>query len=309
MMKRNFRNSFSWVLVLSLMACFGGSNNSETTTIPSTGSKIRSAPVQGAIPFCSASASPLMSIDTEIIFYQYATPTTIELFMIMEDGTGKTQITNHGVLTLRPRKTPNNRVIGISNMDGDFDVYIWEFSGDLPCRITNNTSLDGSPSINTSNRAFYNGILNSINGIDRDGSNHLLLIGDKSTNNGSPAACGSKVAYTSNISGSNQVYIMDTDGTNRTKLTNESGGVLSGLNCCPDGSKIVYSSSGGYVKTVDTGTSVVTQITTGKEGDFNPTCDEIVFIRSGELYKTTLAGVVTQLTSDGKQKGGPSWSY
>jgi TolB protein len=85
---------------------------------------------------------------------------------------------------------------------------------------------------------------------------------------------GSKLAFLSDRDGLNEIYVMDSDGSNQTRLTYSAGGIF-GANWSawtPDGSKLVIASdkTGNFeIYIMD---FTVTQLTDNDDMDMFPSC-------------------------------------
>lgn len=128
--------------------------------------------------------------------------------------------------------------------------------------------------------------------ISPDGSNLTQLTTDPAGNK-SPAWSpdGSKIAFISNRGGSEDIWIMDADGTNPMRVTTGSVGSFSNPAFSPDGSQIVFSSPLGpnvaNLMIINTDGTGLCQVTAGKFEDRHPhwSTRGIVFSRleSGHL--------------------------
>ena len=80
-------------------------------------------------------------------------PTTLEIFVMNADGTGKRQITHNGAANFCPYFHPNGRqIIFVSNMDDpkkrNFEIYLINLDGTGLERVTYNETFDGFPMFN-----------------------------------------------------------------------------------------------------------------------------------------------------------------
>lgn len=156
---------------------------------------------------------------------------------------------------------PDGRLAFYSNRDGNDEIYIMDADGKKQTNISNHPSGDRVPYFSPdgkhvmfiSNRDEKNG---EIYVMDADGKNLKRL-----TNNGyfEDAAGwsndGKKIYFSrelkdlkdtsANAPGNGEIFVMDADGTNETRLTNRPG-FDGGPTLSPDGSKIAF-----YGKTAD----------------------------------------------------------
>ena len=62
------------------------------------------------------------------------------------DGGDITPLTDLGATSLAPHWSPNgNRITFMSNIDGDFEIYVMDADGSNLIQITTNTSNDSRP--------------------------------------------------------------------------------------------------------------------------------------------------------------------
>jgi TolB protein len=140
-----------------------------------------------------------------------------------------------------------SRIVFGSNIDGNSEIYVMNGDGSGRIRITNNSAFDGyatwSPDGSqiafTSDRDFGNRIYV----MDADGNNVISLTG---VNNFGPSWSpdGTRIAFTSSRDAGNlEIYVMNADGTNQTRLTNDAERDFD-PSWSPDGSKIVFTHGG-----------------------------------------------------------------
>lgn len=125
---------------------------------------------------------------------------------------------------------------------------------------------------------------------------------------------GTKIAFVSQKSGSNNIWIMDADGTNQTQLTKMKNAYSPSWS--PDGTKIVFESSGD-IWTINTDGTGLTQLTISPSWEgapsFSPDGTRIAFHSSvnGSLDIFVMNAYGTdkvQLTDHPAIDGAPAWS-
>jgi len=163
-------------------------------------------------------------------------------------------------LVITPPVTP--QIVFVSSQDGDKEIYLMNVDGTGVTKLTNNTfsdmdpsfSADGSRIIFTSNRSGRNQIYTML----ADGSQQTRLIVDsyyEYVAEWSPD--GTKVAFTRhvNFDGTGnraEVYVMNSDGSNVTRLTYSTGQTNNYQHGCwfsgwsPDSAQITYYCYIGY---------------------------------------------------------------
>ncbi len=153
------------------------------------------------------------------------------------------------------------RIAFVSTMeDLNGEIYVRDFAGGGPVRLTNDAFLDDDPAwspdgskiVFTSNRNSNNDVF--VMNVDRTGLNNLT---SNQPDDRRPAWSpdGSKIAFESNRGGNWEVYVMNADGTNPKNL---SGNTFHDGDPAwsPDGSKIAFESNRGgnhevYVMSAD----------------------------------------------------------
>jgi len=119
-----------------------------------------------------------------IVFYSEnrAAHSDAEIYVMKDDGSGQTRITNNPAMDITPSISHEGRtIVFISNRNGNKEVYKMNTDGSNVIRLTNNSVDDAYP--------FY-------------------------------SYDGSKIIYCSKTGGNWEVYLMNADGTNQQRVTN-----------------------------------------------------------------------------------------
>lgn len=143
------------------------------------------------------------------------------------------------------------KIVFESTRDGNFEIYSMNADGTGLKNLTNNSgAIDRVPqwSPDGTKIAFVTqqpGQIQDAVVIDADGSNLLNLTKEEEFSSAafpqwSPD--GTRIAYNSNRSGTQQIYVMNADGTDRLQKTNE-GVLLSDARWSPSGGHIAYAAS------------------------------------------------------------------
>ena len=141
----------------------------------------------------------------------------------------------------------NYKILFNSDFDGDSDIYSMNIDGTELINLTNNDIEDWGPSYSfVTSKVVYS--CRTVKGdktseqvfiMDIDGRNKRQII----KNGGGPciSADGSKIVFMSYYGGNSEIDLINTDGSNQTRLTNNSA--FDGWpKFSPDGNKIVFSS-------------------------------------------------------------------
>ena len=143
------------------------------------------------------------------------------------DGFGLTRLTTHSAEDVNPVWASDNWIYFISRRDGNREVYRMHPDGSSTTRITNNNSDEDNPSISPDGTKL---LVNS----NYDGDNEIYMIdlingtAAQLTNNSAQdyqpsfSPDGTRIVFVSERSGRGaQLYTMNADGSNQTKITNE----------------------------------------------------------------------------------------
>lgn len=253
-------------------------------------------------------------------------------FYLMEpDGSNKTRISNFGGNTaindMQASLAKDRSRLTYYIATGSWNVWTMNIDGTSATQITGgNTSR--FPSLSPDGNTIVYGKYVSgykLYRIDIDGQNDQKL-NDVNANELYPdwSPDGSKLVYASQTEGvesSYQLYIINADGSNRTRITIDNGMAYSHPSWSDDGSKIVcditYQNNGSTtnIYVMDADGSNLTKLTdTAYNSDphWSPDGSSIVFVsnRDGnqEIYKMNADGSgVTRLTNNAVTDKSPTW--
>jgi len=172
-----------------------------------------------------------------------------ELYVIRDDGSGLTQLTDNPATDYKPTWSPDGLQIAFtSNRDGDDEIYIMNADGSGVSQLTFNTAFDCCPDWSpdgsklTFNSNWPDGDQDIyVIGIDGIGLVNITnFAGDDRNPAWSPD--GTRIAFDARRDGQAEIYVMNADGTNPVRLTNlfsaERGPVWN-----PSGTVIAYDSN------------------------------------------------------------------
>ena len=209
-----------------------------------------------------------------------------EIYMMNDDGSNQTRLTNHPAGDASPTWSPDgSRVAFQSDRDGNPEIYVMNDDGTNVTRLTDNPNLDGQPAWSPD---------------------------------------GTKIAYVSRIGdGIEEIYVMDPDGSNPVRLTFNLAQDLAPV-WSPDGAKIAFLSTRQhqkeiYVMNAD-GSNQAPLMHLQPSGLFHrhnapawsPGTRIAFHFRTGEshdIYVVNPDGTdQTRLTNRPEHSGGPAWS-
>lgn len=218
----------------------------------------------------------------------------------------------------------NNMIAFSGGRDGDLEIFLMNADGSNPTKLTDNTVEDTNVEI--SNDGTQLAFISARSGGSRDQLYIMNVDGtDVQQVTTSPAQPSyvdwspddSRLVY-HGFDNDDEIFIIDADGNNLTRLTDNTGTNDNYPDWSPDGDKIVFASDRGgttEIYTMDPDGSNIQQITNngGTVPNWSPDGSKIAFqsTRSGnsELYIMNGDGTgLRRLTNDGDFDCCPSWS-
>ncbi len=146
-----------------------------------------------------------------------------------------------------PPLRANGKIAFASNRDGNYEIYLMNSDGTGQVRLTNNPGFDGSPSFSPDGRriAFVseNADGYGIKVMNADGSNQISLTNNFAGDTDPQwSPDGTKIVFTrlTHTTSPSEIFVMNADGGNLTRLTTISPAFDSYPSWSPDGSKIVF---------------------------------------------------------------------
>lgn len=255
-----------------------------------------------------------------IIFVSQRTGAT-ELFLLDLNTKQVSQLTNTGRGHLTPTTSTNARMAAYATREGSsYEIYTAQISSGwrtrLPqlsdtVRLTVNSVDEITPSLTADGRLVAFAANGGIELMTTDGRNRRALVPAGDSFNFSPAISpdGKQVAFVSNRSGANELWVINV-ATGELRQLTQGGGAQAGLNWTSDSQQIVFTTNATTSKLsgialADATTGAYRVLTEGGDGD--PTISSngtrVVFtsVRDGdaELYMLDLAtNSVQRLTNN-----------
>ena len=271
---------------------------------------------------------------------------TYEIYVMEVDGNNQRRLTNNRVHDKHPSWSPDGkRIAFVSDRDGHanargwptYEIYVMDADGGNPQNLTNDPNDDSVPSWSSDGKrivfsSYRDGNRENaeIYVMDADGNNQQRLTdNDFYDTHPSWSPDGERIAFISYRDGhfigefglSSEIYVMDADGKNTRRLTNNRKSDSS-PSWSPDGKWIVFSVDRKgddvnyeiYVMDADGGNQ--RRLTNNRVNDFSPSWSSdgkrIVFSSyrdgNGEIYVMDNDGGNQQkLTNNPGNDFGPAW--
>jgi Tol biopolymer transport system component len=199
---------------------------------------------------CYRDGFPSLSPDgTQIVFVSSCPDGNDEIYTMDVDGANRRRLTTNSATDTTPVWSPDGTKIAfVSERDSGFHIFVMNIDGTAQQRLTSNaggSDLHPAWSPDGSKLAYSRSLPGSPNPdicvINANGTGLVNL-----TNNAVPdywpawSPNGAKIAFNSLRNTTQNIYVMNADGSNETKVTSQAAD--SSPAWSPDGSKVVFSS-------------------------------------------------------------------
>ncbi len=171
-----------------------------------------------------------------------------DIYRVDADGTRLRRLTRAKLEDCCPVWSFDGKKIAFeSKRTGIFEIFSMDRNGSNEVNLTTNSVYDGTPTWSPTGHIAFRSTISDSNDIfsmRRNGTHWKRLTFGRGVNR-VPAWSpdGSKIAFVSNRTGSNQVYVMDADGSGTTQLTFTIRGSNLNPSWSPDGRWIAFYSN------------------------------------------------------------------
>ncbi|MDX6518057.1 MAG: hypothetical protein QOF50_903 [Gaiellaceae bacterium] len=222
----------------------GARGASEIYTVDPDGSGVRQV-TRGGDDY-----APSWSPDGSTLVFHRITSTGFDMYAIGGDGSNERRLTATGDASMGTWAPDGSRIAFTRSIgpNGEMDIFTMSPDGSNVVNVTNHPASEDMPSWSPDGRriAFQSQrtlVAFQIYTSNPDGSGVRQLTTDDQGNNESPdwSPDGSRVAFMSNRSGTNQIWVMNADGSAQRQVTAE---VFDAEvpTWSPDGTKLLYTS-------------------------------------------------------------------
>jgi Tol biopolymer transport system component len=230
-----------------------GSIEPATKTVETTGIETKIEDTN--IPETTASVATLKAKIAFVGLRSGSSGMNSEIFIMNAYGSDQVNLTNNQAGDGGPSfSTDGSKIAFASNrdrtsdQDNNSEIYIMNTDGSEQTRLTDKSGIDVNPSFSPDDSKIVfesspDGNYYNISIINVDGSGYIQLT-DKASN-GLPCFSpdGSKIAFASDRDGNFEIYIMNVDGSEQTKVTMNPAAEHLAPSFSPDGSKIAFASN------------------------------------------------------------------
>jgi Tol biopolymer transport system component len=171
-----------------------------------------------------------------------------QISIMNADGTGRTRLTHNSASNVAPAISPDgSQIVFVSDRDGTDHVYLMDIDGGGQRRLTDSPGAEGEPTWSpTGARIYFRKRLDdnrsAICSVNTDGSDFVQVTDGSIHYMRASLSPDGTVMLAVSVSRGFELYLMDSDGTNRRRIPNVSGGVAF-ASWSPDGKKIVYATA------------------------------------------------------------------
>ena len=186
-----------------------------------------------------------------------------DIFIMNSDGSNPFNLTNSVFEDLSPAWSPDGKKIVFSRNIGNTEIYKINIDANNLVRLTNIISFDKEPSVSISPTTGLNIVVFESNRRDSnyselytmvlDGSDEKKLFSNRYRQWDTSASFspdGTKIVFLSSVLGQNDVFLVNSNGTNLQQLTFTKNTNEYSPSWSPDGSHIIFASSDSQTNTI-----------------------------------------------------------
>lgn len=171
-------------------------------------------------------AKPLENYSVKKIVFTSLKSGNEDIFAMNIDGSGLTQLTDNPSNDMYPQISPDGKkILYTSDINGTWQLMIMNFDGTEKKKLTNNKYRSGYPTMSFDGRFIFYEVYMENNWelfrINSDGSSPVRLTFNPGGDDWHPVAYpfDFKVLFESGSVGSEDIFFMDFDGSNKTKIS------------------------------------------------------------------------------------------
>jgi len=186
-----------------------------------------------------AESIPALEIVQRISFGQN-TGSHVDIQLMDSDGGNVVRLTNNSTFDSYQAWSPDGtKIVFTSFRDGNYELYLMDADGSNLTRLTTNLASDTFPSWSPDGSKIIYASNANIQTIAPDGTGIVQLTTTGMDGDASYSPDGTKILFQSDRDGNTEIYVMDADGSNATRLTNNSVSDF-GARWSVDGQRIVF---------------------------------------------------------------------
>jgi len=164
--------------------------------------------------------APAWSPDGTKIAFTSSRDGNFEIYVMNADGTNQTRLTNSTGVDFSPQWSPDGaKIVFRSSRDGNQEIYVMNANGTGQTRLTNSSALDEQPFFSPDGAKIVFQRNAQIVVMNADGTNQVQLTSTGTSFDPDFSPDGAKIVFASSRDGNQDIYVMDPNGANQTRVT------------------------------------------------------------------------------------------